>query len=314
MPITRDDLPLTRGRGFRTSGELWMPDPESWYGRLGALLLWPFRRRNYTAFEGLRLATNWGRRVKRGAASRADVARWNRLMRARDGEALSPSLAESIVLRDLPTPSSLCIELGDFTVDMTIIMHDGPVPLALARSRLWPLERLAHHKAVRKLSYPTQSDTPLQGDLSIAPRLTRNLVRLYDRMGINQIELIAGWSGGSAVWPKYGFRPKRQFRWERLKSTFRRRHANMAVAECEATRDAFDDATKGPDPRLIFKVSDLSFRTYRELDRATILARYPHDLSGYLLQGLRWSGVLRLDDIVSRRRLEAYLERKGFAL
>ena len=187
MLITRDDLPFTQGLGFRTSGELWMPDPESWRGRIAGLLLWPFRRRHYTAFEGLRLASNWGRWVKRGAASQTDVKRWNRLMRDTSGEAFKPSMAESIVLGDLPMPSSLCIGLGETSVDMTIIMHDGIVPLALARSELRPLERVAHHRAVRKLSYPTLNDLPegvsvnpgrLRDDLSIAPRLIRNLVRL----------------------------------------------------------------------------------------------------------------------------------------
>lgn len=300
-----------------------MPDPESWRGRIAGLLLWPFRRRNYTAFEGLRLASNWGRRVKRGAASQGDVERWNRLMRDRSGEALAPALTEAIVLHDLPRPSSLCIGLGETSVNLTVIMHDGVVPLALARSELYPLERLAHHRAVRKLSYPglrvhagNMGVSPhiVRDDLSIAPRLIRNLVRLYDRMGINQIELIAGWSGGSAVWPKYGFRPKRRFRWACLKSDMRRKHGDMGEPERLATQAQFDVSTDGEDPRLIFKVSDLSFRSCGDLDRSALAARYPHDLGGYLLQGLRWAGVLQLDEAGPRRRLESYLARKGFAL
>lgn len=308
-----------KGRRFQTTGVLWLPDPAGGAkGWLGALFLWRRRHRVYAVHEGLNLTSDWGRRLNSARENRKVASAWNRLMRDRAGVVLPPDQIERVALGDLPRPAALCLGFVGEAIHATVITHDDEAPLAAARCILYPKTRTAWLKTIRRLQYPgemsTHDPTLARDDLPVGQPLIRNLFRLLDVLGIREVSLIAGWSAGSAVWPKYGFRPSTRWRWRWMTWRMRCRHRRLGAAEREASREDFDAAVGSAEPDAIFSVSDLSFRRYEGLDTPRLLARYPHDLNGYLLQGLRWTGILDLGAPRARQRLERYLGRKGFPL
>lgn len=308
-----------QGARFRTSGVLWLPDPVGgWKSWLTRLFVWPRRQRLYAVRDGLNLTSDWGRKRNTVRENRKVARDWNRLMRDRAGQIVNPSEITELARRDLPKPSALCLGFVGRAVHATLIVHDGEVPLASARCVLWPERRSAWLETIRRLQYPgemsPQNPGTARDDLPVGQPIIRNLVRVLMLMGIERLSLFAGWSAGSAVWPKYGFRPRHQWRWLWMRWRISCRQRRLGAREREVTRADVDRTIDSADPNLIFKVSDLSFRNYAALDAKALQAAYPHDLNGYLLQRLRWSGTLDLTEPRARERLERYLERKGFPL
>ena len=238
-------------------------------------------------------------------------------MRDTAGNPLDPHKVLKLLTESLPRPTAICIELRKSQVRLTMIIHDGRIPLALARRVLIPKSKLAIHKTIYRLDYPDEwsfQHNAMRDDIPISQPILRNLVRFYDLIGINTIRLTAGWSAGSAIWPKCGFRPRRRIRWQYLKVELRGRHSKLPQLEKSVTNNAFLFSIKDDDPKSIFKVSDLRFRDFSQLDHAKTAIKYPYDLNGYLLHGWRWAGILPMCDSLARGRLESYLARKGFEI
>lgn len=313
--IELNNLTGALGKPFVTSSKLWAPDEAHWTGRVAASIPKIVGDKTYVVHDGLCPSSNWGKRSIIPTTSY--LQSWNELMRDTAGNPLDPHEVLKLLTENLPKPTAICIELRESQVRLTMVIHDGRVPLALARRVLIPKSKLAIHKTIYRLDYPDEMSHQhkiMRDDILISQPVFRNLVRLYDRIGINTIHLTAGWSAGSAIWPKFGFRPRRRIRWQYLKVGLRRRHSRFPHLEKSVTNKAFLCAIKDDDPKSIFKVSDLKFRDFNELNHANTEKKYPHDLNGYLLQGWRWAGILPMCDSLARCRMESYLARKGFGI
>lgn len=122
---------------------------------------------------------------------------------------LAPSDVHDLLTERLPTPNALrvAIEKGG-AVTYHLVLGE----IAFARRRFDRATGIAHNDLL-------MVDPAHQGG-GIATHVLANAVALYRRLGITRIELTAGLSHGSAVWPRLGYRPVDEAEWDALRQRF----------------------------------------------------------------------------------------------
>jgi len=124
-----------------------------------------------------------------------------------------------------------------------------------------------------------------------------NAVALYRTLGITKVELTAGLSDGSAVWPRLGFRPVDRQEWDALRARLK-----VKLGTYSRVGKGYSLAVEllnCPDPAAIWQL------VYIE-EPGTGFA-----LGGALLRGERWRGMLDLDDPLALEQLRPRLAKHG---
>jgi hypothetical protein len=211
----------------------------------------------------------------------ATIDRWNKLLldsRVSPTPAvIQPDEFLALLTRDLTVPHALRFAFSGSSFHFVLVVHDGKHPIALASRSVWPEQHRARHHLVHCLR-------PRSGVGSYI--LLRNAISLYDRIGVQWIEITAGLTAGSAVWPRRGFIPATPQVWmglsTRLLGRFERLEGNAPHPLGVEIRRILSDHN----PKAIWELADLSDRS----------------LAKDLLQGLRWEATLDLSDSKSRLR------------
>lgn len=131
--------------------------------------------------------------------------------------------------------------------------------------------------------------------------LTRKLFRdslpLYEKLGIERIDVYAALDRGAYAWARYGFVPK-QKDWKHLSSDIRSRLDSIKGSIDKYAYDSIRNWTLSSDPKKIWNIVDLKYA-------------YDGDKIGkHLLHELDWAGSLNLTDPTVVKRLKGYVERK----
>lgn len=143
--------------------------------------------------------------------------------------------------------------------------------------------------------------------------LFKDVLPLYDELGVKRIYLKAGLSAGGAVWGKFGFRPIDNDQWSKLKPKVRKNLAKIS-SEASKTYESKYQRNLGEAVESILEQNDpTAFWMIHDTDDCKVLdglAGLEYGLSAALLHGTRWSGILDLGDRRARARLHDYLNSK----
>jgi GNAT superfamily N-acetyltransferase len=137
--------------------------------------------------------------------------------------------------------------------------------------------------------------------MGVAKDLLANAIALYDRAGIQQVELTAALSVGGYAWAKYGFMPRSEREARALYNKVRERLQRLEEVPPTA-RKIVMALTERDDPKSIWALSDLDGVTVQQGSRQLPLGKA-------LLLGTVWQGVLRLDDPEARSRFDQYVSK-----
>ncbi|MBL4846137.1 MAG: GNAT family N-acetyltransferase [Planctomycetes bacterium] len=208
---------------------------------------------------------------------------------------LSPESVANLLSQYMRQPLAIRVWLHMSSSSFRLFLKDEKTPVGSGKRRLLRSpggETYAyHHIFVLEESY--------QGKGMVA-RLLKNLLDMYQPLGITKVRLTAGLSQGGQIWPAYGFRPEGLSQWRQVGDQVRARLRRLRVpAQREREiRDYLD----GDDPREIWALRDL---------KAPELAQeFPHGLGKSLLNGTRWQGILDLGDTLAVIRLKDAFRRK----
>ena len=149
------------------------------------------------------------------------------------------------------------------------------------------------------------------GDQALA-----NASVVYPAMGIRRIELTAGLSSGSAIWPRLGFCPANPQEWSKLRqvvmANYLKLHADVvatfAAVHGRSLHTAISRIVADADPEAIFDVVDID-----EGHKVKSALQLAHGLSGLLLAGGHWRGHLDLNGI-GGQRLDDFVKGRGLML
>lgn len=139
-----------------------------------------------------------------------------------------------------------------------------------------------------------------------AGRILAKAVSFYHVLGITKITIVAGLSGGGALWPKAGFVPLRE-------------EEDQIISKISQNLSELPDRIKS-------SFNQIYGRDLKQIVEQLILAKRPHWLSevrrlgdhpalrcgglslgAQLLNGTRWKGYLDLTDPVSTTQLDDYV-------
>jgi hypothetical protein len=152
-------------------------------------------------------------------------------------------------------------------------------PNAFAKRWIDRSNKLAYHEVF----YVYRNQRPGGG---LARNLLKGAISFYKKCGITRIELIAGFTMGGALWPRYGFRPKTPKDWEDLKPAIISRMDQQPDKVKKIYGPTVKSILEQADPRAIWDLSALKHTSDP-----------PRDTLGWrLLAGTYWRGVLDLDD------------------
>jgi len=336
MPVRREDFSIDPRKIYPLKGKLWLPDQDDQV--LGLL-------------HKSKTLKNWQIDLPRGISIRGtfrnvllkasgyreptdrDVELWNKHFKGPNGDVLSPQDVLNYVQVDLnqeaPGTTILCfvnVELTERNVRLLLIPYihideDTLVPLGLMRRILTPqTELVEHHTAVRS-KYDADVDDPQRAQIvknckktPFVSALTRNCIRLYLALGYKSIELTAGFSAGSAVWPKYAFYPRTDKEWKELKTRIRDKHISLPKPIKMAAIARLRTITRNNDPQSIYWLSDITLTKLSLKPNLFDRKFAKYKVGGVLLQSQRWKGKLDLSNQRARKRLEKYLGTKNCTL
>lgn len=225
-------------------------------------------------------------------AGKAELARQKRrLDRLAQTKARLPATWEALG-HEFPTPVAVRLHLqrrdkGKFW----LLLADSRGPLAyLERSIDFAGGVVEHELMVR---YPKRSgEGKGLGDQAVV-----NASVVYPALGIHRIELTAGLSSGSAIWPRLGFCPVDSREWAALRRVIQLNYLKLhpdvvamyALLHGRPLHAAIQRILADDDPETVFDVVDLD-----EGDRVRNALQLRHALSGLLLVGGHWRGCLDL--------------------
>lgn len=201
---------------------------------------------------------------------------------------------------DMPQPFAVRTQLANNRASYFLWVMDGNDPVAFAR-RYFDVgsTRITHDLLIVQPNIQRSR---------IGTRILRNAVRLYDEMGIHEIEITAGLDRGSETWPFMGFRPDPAGEWDRLRheiwETFQQQ-PESAIAPIAAYVSAL---TSQPSSTAIWRLADIDRRFAALITGADPLGKR-------LLRRKRWKGILDLRvGSASRAMLTGYLNNTPYPL
>lgn len=134
-----------------------------------------------------------------------------------------------------------------------------------------------------------------------------NGVRLYDQIGVTQVQVHAALTVGGYAWAKYGFAPDTPQRTAELFSQIKSRlnkNPDLPANQRQIVLNLLDTG----DPQALWAISDLAFPVFQPDGSPRLDSQgRPLTLGKALLLGTNWYGVLDLTDPVSRQRFEQYV-------
>jgi hypothetical protein len=165
-----------------------------------------------------------------------------------------------------------------------------------------PTEGIAEHDSLRL-------NPSAQGD-DLGKRLLTNQIGMYQKMGLNRVNLTADGPVGSYSWAKYGWLPRTTQDWSALAQGISERMAQMSRGSRVYGRidsaDRRDIATmlRYNDPSDVWSISDLETPTGAIDKRGN-----PMTLGKALLLDQRWRGSLNLNGPDQMERFYDYVGR-----
>ncbi len=287
---------------FVTQLWMWFCDEESrwhWF-RYGRLVKCVAKRR-ISVPVGLTLASPRGIHTLGPRRQGRQVRRWS----AAFGKNLLPTDVLHRLTDGLWQPNAVRVFISSaIDVKYCIVINHGTTPVAVGRRVIVRRKSEAfHHRMV--------TDERYQGR-GLTSRLMANTIPLYEELGIGAVKLMAGLSAGSMVWPKFAFRPVSKGEWKRVQGGVRH---NLRQLDHEFKRH-FEDKTgeqiesyverllATQDPQAIWRVADLDERWSPIPGRER-----GQGLGSFLLQNIRWKGILDMNDPKAAARLRKRLER-----
>lgn len=245
------------------------------------------------------------------SAGKAELARQKRrLDRLAHAKARLPATWEALGY-EFPTPVAVRLHLrrrdkGKFW----LFLADSKGPLAyLERSADFAAGVVQHEYMVRN---PKRSG---EGK-GLADRAMVNASVVYPAIGIHRVELTAGLSGGSAIWPRLGFCPSNVQAWAALRKVIQANYLKLpppvepsfALLHGRSLGSAIQAILADDDPAAIFEVVSLD-----DDSRVRHALGLQHPLSGLLLVGGHWRGHLDLQGL-GGARLRDFAQGKGFSV
>lgn len=151
-------------------------------------------------------------------------------------------------------------------------------------------------------SLPSESQSS-----GIAKTILRNQVELYQKIGLNHVNLTANIDVGGYAWAKYGFAPSSQGSWNIIQSRvngfvndeFRNGRMSKLIA------DDLKRIASSKDPKAIWNIADYPVKSPYLLNNDK-----PASWGQVMLMNSNWSGTLNLKDADSLRRFNEYIAKK----
>jgi hypothetical protein len=298
--LVTDDLRKTNSSAaFLTHSWMWLANEESrWYPLVKLLA----GNKNISIPAGLTFASRWGKHTLGRRRERTQIRRWL--------ETFQDKLPSSVLDRlnyGFWHPNALRIHISRrLNIRYCIVVNRGAEPAAVAKRVIFVSKGDAFHdRAI--LTEPFQG----RGFVS---RMMANTIPLYRELDIKIIKLIAGLTDGSKVWPKFGFRPASEAQWRKVKKKIRH---NLKRLD-SSFKQYFEDETgerieshvesilRPQNPQAIWRTSDLD-------EMWPSVPNWERGLGSFLLQSMRWRGILDLEDSKTEERLGKRLERANRA-
>jgi hypothetical protein len=195
-----------------------------------------------------------------------------------------------------------------------------------------------HYGTITRYIYP-ESGVAYHGYLSVPPAtsgtginkgLAAAQMRVYQKLGINEVHLSANIDAGSYAWAKYGYVPN-QHDWNSLRDYLRVAPTRSAKYRTPGAwldeltlrpqdRDAVNHILDNPNPKAIWDLADIQAKPLEDNSLQTESAKGEHAAryKGYkdwpigkrLLWDRSWHGALGLDDNEAMRRFWSYVGSK----
>jgi hypothetical protein len=244
-------------------------------------------------------------------ARAADLAvQARRLSQLPSGKARLPATWEALG-HALPTPVSIRVHLQSGNKGrFWLLLADSKGPLAY-------LERSVDFGAgVVEHIFMTRNPKRAGFGKGLGDQALANASVVYPAMGIRRIQLTAGLSSGSAIWPRLGFCPANRQEWFELRrvvmANYHKLHpdvvATFAIVHGRPLHAAITHIVADDDPEAIFDVVDID-----EGQKVKHALQLKHGLSGLLLAGGHWQGHLDLGGI-GGQRLEDFVKGRGLGV
>jgi hypothetical protein len=276
----------------------WFPSQEMLRTNPFRFVLNPLRRASHRIRIRLTIGQSPSRRLTRGVVarprSRSFRRHWTRFCDLAAGrsaalddaslESLLPPIFENRALRfEKPTK-------GRFTYYLIYEQNRGGI---YARRVVDLRRNSAYHDVLFA--------DPIPDGIRISDIVIASAVDFYDRLGVNEIRIVAGLSHGGLLWPKFGFHPVNTQEWKSCGATILANLAKLDEDKQQAWRASVEYLVALDDPKAIWDISELPDWIVEE--------RTPRKLGDVLLRGTRWKGILSLNDMSAKARLDRRLDR-----
>ena len=182
------------------------------------------------------------------------------------------------------------------------IDFDGPLYLPLGSKvgtmsrTIWPTKGLAEH------AYLNLED-PYQGK-GIAKNLLRNQVDLYNKMGLNNVDVDASLSMGGYAWPKYGFIPKSFSEWDTVAHSAKLNLRQIANQIHPDAHNYVNQLLNSGNPKTVWEIADMN---------TPVIPRHSYEeqmpLGKRLLAGTNYKARLNLKDPETMERFNDYVSK-----
>jgi GNAT superfamily N-acetyltransferase len=282
---------------FVTRFRLWLWDEDSAWSRNWLVNLvgkWPIR-----VPAGLSFAKFKGIYTLDGKREQSQLRRWP----AAFGTQLLPTDVLQKLTRGLWAPNALRVFISrKRDIAYCIVVNDGARPMAVARRTIVrrTQEAFHHHLVVVRECQRRR----------VGSRLLRNAIELYRDLDIGAVRLTAGLSSGGMVWPKFGFRPVSQGEWEGMHGEIRKNMHQLDEKFRKAFEDKMGETIDLYIERLLTTGGPMSIWGLSDLDETwRFVSNSEHGLGSFLLQDIRWRGILDLKNGRALERLTNRLER-----
>lgn len=207
----------------------------------------------------------------------------------RDGIAsllLPQKVLDWAAARPSERPWALRVDIVGNRLHWCFAFYEGRVQHAFGRRWLEPSSGQAYHDLLWRRSN--------EGFIStLSEHLFAAVLPLYDRLGIERIDLTASLAAGGALWPAFGAVPRDDLSWQRLSKQIRSRLRRQPAAVQAEVRDRIERHLAAGGHAV------LDIRNERaEIDPPG------SRLGRRLLEGTRYDAVIRLEGPTTRVILE----------
>lgn len=217
------------------------------------------------------------------------LKRWNRGMRR------PPQRIYDVLAADMPQKFSIEASYWVHSKECRLgfeVKKDGKSLMTAARSFDMEEKKVSHDRFVV---------TENARGMGIATVFLRNSMRLYKRMGIEKVTVMASMANGGYTWARFGFLPGQQS-WERLQDRLKKRLSELEDKLPRRTYKLAEAALRQKTPKGLWIIADLAV----EVDGVP--------LGKELLVGERWTGEMNLKDKDQMKRFWSYVRKAEIKL